>query len=170
MQEIIGEDLFDLIQDKRFDAICVTTNGSIMPNGENPMSGGCAGAAARRWESMPKRLGHFLLHGPNVPYCLGYVDPMTDDLRQLGEPNLLGRHVAVWTFPTMYQIGELASLKLVARSAELMLDMADAWNYTGVALARPGTGIGGLSWETEVKPLVSQILDDRFYAIHKDGK
>src|SRR4051794_35744627 len=104
MKEIIGTDLFDLIQDTRFDAICVTTNGSVMLNGENPMAGGCAGAAARRWASMPKRLGAFLLNAPNVPYCLGYVDPMTDDLRQLGEPNLLGRHVGVCSYPTMFQI------------------------------------------------------------------
>lgn len=170
MKELIGVDLFDLIQDNRFDALCITTNCSVNMDGTNPMGGGCAGAAARRWESMPLRLGHFLLNAPNVPCCLGYIDPMSDDLRDPGHPLFLGRHVAIWAFPTMPSIGEPASLDLVTRSASLMMEVADAFAMDGVALPRPGCGIGGLSYEDEVKPLLEDLLDDRFYLIHKDGK
>lgn len=170
MQELIGTDLFDLIQDNRFDAICITTNCTVMPNGDNPMGGGCAGEAARRWSNMPKLLGRFLMTAPNVPFCFGFVDPFTNELRQLGDPHLLGRHVSVWAFPTMHDISLPADLGLVVRSAELMMEVADNFKLEGVALPRPGAGIGGLDWETEVKPALKDLLDDRFYLVHKDGK
>ena len=170
MKELIGADLFDLIEDEGVNAICITTNCSVSSDGTNPMGGGCAGAAARRYPRLEKILGQSLLTMPNVPFLMGYVDPMSDTFREQGDVHLYGNHVALWSYPTMHEIGEPADLKLVLRSAELMMEVADSFGYEVVCIPRPGCGIGGLDWETEVKPALEEILDYRFYLVHKEGK
>jgi hypothetical protein len=39
---------------------------------------------------------------------------------------------------------------------------ADRFQLMGVAGVRFGSGIGGLDWYRDVKPVVEKILDDRF--------
>ena len=166
MKELVGTDLFDFVKNKDVDAICITTNCSVSNDGTNPMGGGCAGAAARRWKELPEVLGQMLSHIPSVPCLLGYVDRETDEFTPDYEQNA----VAIWAYPTMHEIGTPADLRLVTRSAALMKEVADIFGYDAVLIPRPGAGIGGLDWETEVKPALAEILDGRFFLVHKDGK
>lgn len=173
MKELIGEDLFDQIA--KSDAICIATNCSIVnDDGEasNPMGGGCAGAAAQRWPELPIVYGALLACAPHVPVILGYVNRNdVEDYIYIDQVPAQGVDwCAIVAYPTMHSIAEPASLDLVERSAMLLSEMADTHEWEHVVVARPGCGIGGLDWETEVKPAIKDILDDRFTLIHKEFK
>jgi hypothetical protein len=167
MKELIDQDIFDQIETA--DAIAIATNCSVDANGINPMSGGMAAAAAYRWSSIPAIYG-FLLHIlPNVPLIIGWVDGDGDFWEP--NPNLSPRFdedTAIVAYPTMRSIMEPASLPLVKRSAELLVELADLHGWTSVCMGRNGCGIGGLDWETQVKPLYTELFDDRFTVMHKE--
>lgn len=171
MLELIGQDLFDQIETA--DAICITTNCSV-DEYTNPMGGGCAGAAARMWPELPTIYGTILSFTPNVPCILGYVKKSNNEFVSIfsaeAKDAALGTHCAVIAYPTMYNIGEPADQQLVIRSANLLAEMADLFGFAKVVVPRPGSGIGGLDYNQEVKPFLSLVLDDRFVIIHKDGK
>jgi hypothetical protein len=172
MKETFGEDLFDQISIA--DGICIPTNCTIDNDGSNIM-GACAGAAAMRWEEIPSIYGRILNFSPNVPVILGYinkadhsefcsalVDP--EDVPAWLEGNdLFTRLIA---FPTMHEIGQPASLELVIRSAQLLVELANLCYLDSVYLASPGTGVGGLAVE-EVHGALRSILDDRFTVMRK---
>jgi hypothetical protein len=169
MIEIIGQDLFLFLSDLDVNAICIPTNCSV-ENGINPMGGGCAAEAARRWKALPSHLGSFLECMPNVPCLMAKVDRSTHEMIDSYFPSDVNNPIHIWSYPTMHEIGEPANLDLVIRSAQLMVEAADIFRYQKVMMVRNGCGIGGLSWDLEVKPALSQILDDRFYIVHQDGK
>ena len=169
MKETIGLDIFDQIS--RADALCLPTNCSIdEQTGENPM-GALAGAFARRWQELPSIYGRQLLVIPNVPVILGWTSKSNpelflslfsdDEISNWEDPCCL---VA---FPTMAEIGKLASLDLVLRSAKLLVELADECEWKNVFLGSPGTGCGGLSVE-QVHPVLAEIFDDRFTVMRKD--
>lgn len=169
MIELVGEDLFDQIETS--DAICITTNCSISEDGTNPMGAGCAGSARRRWCHLPTQYANLLKTSGAVPVILGvewrdspgFVHSLASD-----PPLEYPDHTYIIAYPTMYSIGEPADLKLVVRSAILLSEMADNHRWNRVVIPRPGSGLGGLDWETEVKPALEPILNDRFVLIHKD--
>lgn len=167
MKELVDHDLFDQIADS--DAICITTNCTLLEDGTNPMGGGCAGAAVKHWPTLERVYGYMLQMTPHVPCILGYADQ--NDIKDFVLPDDLESFeglCAIVAYPTMHDITEAASLDLVIRSAELLSEMADVFGWNKVVVPRPGSGIGGLDWETEVKPAIKDILDDRFTLIHKD--
>lgn len=170
MKELIGEDLFDQIATA--DAICITTNCTLMENGKNPMGGGCAGAASRKWSELPAIYGRLLNLAPNVPVIMGWASKTNPDnfVSSLDKHEGVSSrtHTAVVAYPTMIDIAEEANLKLVRRSAKLLSEMADLFYWNTVVVPRPGAGIGGLDWDTEVKPVMKELLDRRFVLIHKD--
>ena len=57
-----------------------------------------------------------------------------------------------------------SDLSLIERSARQLAEFAAESGWKSVVLPRPGCGAGELSWD-EVRPVLSSILDDRFYAI-----
>lgn len=168
MIELIGEDLFDQIG--QADAICITTNCTVMTDGGNPMGGGCAGAASRRWPNMPYWYGRMLRKVGHVPVIMGME--FAESPGELFASDWIydqdENHTFIVMYPTMHKISEPASLALVARSATLLSEMADTNGWTRVVVPRPGAGLGGLDWESQVKPLLEEILDDRFVLIHKE--
>lgn len=170
MKELIGEDLFDQIATS--DAICITTNCTLMDNGENPMGGGCAGAAARKWPEVPAIYGKLLSLAPNVPVIMGWVSKKDSEtfvsVLDSTEGIQSNTHTALVAYPTMVDIGEPANLKLVRRSAKLLSELADLFYWKRVIVPRPGSGIGGLDWDSEVRPELKEILDNRFTLIHKE--
>jgi hypothetical protein len=159
-------DLFDYILDPESDAICITTNGNYTINGLAIMGGGCAGAAAKLWTDLPKRLGKMLVtFKSNVPYIIGAVDKqakaleLTQDLVNNKQFKCL-----IFSFPTINNLMDGANINLIKQSATIMVDYANQYNLKKIILPRPGTGIGGLSW-ADVKIEIENILDDRFIIV-----
>lgn len=170
MKELIDEDLFDQIE--KSDAICITTNCTVtLDNNEfvNPMGGGCAGAAKRLWPAIDYIYGLLLSIAPHVPCILGYANQEDkEDFINPEEVTMNAGWCAVVAYPTMHSIMDPADLNLVIRSALLLVELANFHQWKSIVVPRMGAGIGGLNWETQVKPAVENILDDRFTIIHKE--
>ncbi len=142
MKEIQGN-LFDLLQD--YDAICITTNGAVKKNGECVMGRGCALTAKTLWPPIAKRLGDLILQNGNITQKLGEV----------GSCRIIA-------FPVKHHWAQKADLELIRKSAEQLVEISQYCER--VLIPRPGCGNGQLNWE-EVKPILEEILDDRFYVI-----
>lgn len=163
----IKKDLFSCIFDPEIDAICITTNGHYTTDGLGVMGGGCAAECAKRWPATSIRLGKCLKNfGTNIPFIIGAVDDEGDYL----EPNLKlikeeKYNCLIFSFPTIDNLIDGAKLELIQRSAEEMKIFADRFGLKGIVLGRPGSGIGGLNYHKEVKPLLEKILDNRFIIV-----
>lgn len=133
-------DLWDVEADVR----CITTNGTVIWDGQNIMGGGCALEAADRYPGLPYTYGRLIRsHGHHV--------------------FLIGDLVM---FPVKRELREPADLELIHRSFNELEDLADIYGWERIAVPRPGCGLGGLSWEKQVKPAIESYLDDRFTIVH----
>ena len=182
MQEIVG----DLFKSVKADAICITTNGWTKRDGSCVMGRGCADQAKKRWPGIEHTLGIHLERGNHL-YLLTHVEG-----RQIVLP-VLGRHFEVpyhiVSFPvkpvdcswedllprfqatsTKTSLGRhpgwmsQAKPELIISSAKALSKVADTLSWNGIVIPRPGCGAGGLNWKN-IKPLLEEILDDRFYII-----
>lgn len=141
--KIVNQNIFDNIH--QFDAICVTTNGIVRPNGRLVMGGGIARMFRNRYKDIDLILGQKVQVYGNVPFLV-YKNKQ-----------------AIISFPTKNDWKEKSDLSLIKSSAEKLSKIASSRFWTRVALPAPGVGLGGLSWDKEVRPLLSRVLDDRFY-------
>ena len=134
------------------DLICVTTNG-IVVNGLLVMGAGIAKLFADRYPRIRKILGYQVERHGNLPHLFE-----TDD------------HKMVCSFPTKHNYSDPSDMRLIRQSAYRLVDIVNmSWEYPNpcrtVLLPRPGCGLGGLSWQKDVKPVLEGILDDRFSVI-----
>lgn len=164
MQEMY-EDLFSLT--KSFDAICITTNGIVKSSGAAVMGAGIAKTCAETWPQTPSILGEYLTtSGLNIPFQLGCVK----DGLFLAAPQVEDGFVCrIFSFPTKHHYANKSDIDLIKRSCIHMVDFANQLELKTIALSRPGCGMGGLSWEKEVRPAISDLLDNRFYVIERKG-
>lgn len=165
----IKQDLFECIFEPDVDAICITTNGNYKKNGDAIMGAGCAGEAARRWPTMPTRLGKMLRSfASNIPFVIGAVDEGAEEL-EISKEVIDNKQFKclVFSFPTINNLGSGSNMSLIKQSATIMMDYANQFGLKKIILPRPGVGIGGLSW-AEVKPEIENILDDRFVIVSFD--
>jgi hypothetical protein len=144
LKEVTG-DLWKFPADIRV----ITTNGAVKKNGECVMGRGCAMEARNRWPHIAKELGSLLAAHGNHVFALGDYD---------GEKIL--------SFPVKHLWYQKADLKLIADSAQELLEYVSEFlpRSVRVVLPRPGCGNGGLDWD-EVQPILAPILDDRFSVI-----
>jgi len=178
MHEITG----DLFESEKADAICILTNGFVNAQGANTMGKGCAGEAKRRWPGIQMVVGAHLKRHEIVHNDCRILTTLNDFGEVILEvPPAFARPVIgadpsirvcgiivpyhILTFPTKYHWSTPSDLQLIRRSCTQLMTHADAQGWNSVVLPRPGCGAGGLSWEDEVRPLISQILDQRFWVI-----
>lgn len=155
------------------DAIVVTTNGYRKPNGECVMGRGIAKQLADIFPTLPKLLGDRISKMGNRVHWFTFPNvnevivsfPVKNE-SEACEPNnanvvthmrsrfLEGQPVPGWACK--------ARLDIIENSAHQLVHMADEFGWTNVICPRFGCGAGELDWETQVKPLVEPILDDRF--------
>lgn len=151
------------------DVICITTNGSVL-NGHagvkyNPMGGGIAREATIQWKKChPNDWLLEDLYGESI-------DKYGHSIRHLGDIRRPHHKVQqLLAFPTLYHVGEKASLTLIEISLYHLLDFSDIYPELKIGLPRPGCNIGGLSWEDEVKPMIDKLAgneyDDRISIYH----
>ena len=127
--------------------IAITTNGFVSGKGEAILGRGCASQAGERFPGLSWRLGELLrTHGNHVhPLVPGIVSFPVED--------------SPWALP---------DLQLIRRSAMELRMLADREGWSLDVVPRPGCGGGGLSW-SEVRPLLADVLDDRFVVITEEG-
>lgn len=176
MKETIG-DIFDYLTDPETDAICIFTNGITNKNGQAMAGAGQAGAAASRWWNFRDNLGNHIVLQGNTPGIVGSVSWFKTGDGSTKESTMLipswvtekGKPYIV-SFPTKDHFKDLAIPSLIERSARKLIELADKMQWKKVIMGRPGCGTftGRLGWETEVKPLIEKLLDDRFLIITKD--
>lgn len=158
------KDLFSYLLDSDTDAICITTNPHYSEDGVACMGGGCALEAANRWHQVPINLGRLLKETKmNIPFIIGaidndgnYIDPSISFVAENQFKCL------IFSFPTINDLHCGSDLELIKESALYMVRIADALKLKQIVSVRFGSGIGGLDWYEQVKPVVEPILDDRF--------
>ncbi len=166
MQESF-DDLFDLTT--HVDAICIPTNGIVKKSGEAVMGAGVAKLCAVKWPQTQYILGEFLTEGKNLPYQLGMVNKLGEFWTKLTVEDKNSHICRVFSFPTKHHFKDNSDLELIKRSCQQMVIFATALKMDFIALPRVGAGLGGLSWENEVRPAISKILDDRFHIVTPKG-
>ncbi len=165
MKETRG-DLFELANQNSAGVAVITTNGFIKRNGHAVMGRGCALKATQLYPGIAAELGEKLKYGGNTPHILRpklITFPVKPSWVTYNGDNVVahvkhifteGENVPGWAAK--------ADPDIIRRSAKAIVVIAntvmkDAQFY----LPRPGCGAGELCWE-DVKPILSQILDDRF--------
>ena len=134
--------------------LCVTTNGVVNAQGLLVMGKGVALEAAERFPGLRANWGELVIALGNRPFA---YPP--------------GRLIS---FPTKHHWKNPSDLELIRKSAEgLML----WWPYVAssftmahktilpICLPKVGCGNGGLDWETQVRPLISGILNENYMVI-----
>jgi hypothetical protein len=142
MIEIRG-DIWDYL---RQGIIAITTNGQVTARGEAVFGRGCARQARERFPELPLQLGELLRRHGN------HVHPLDH---------------GIVSFPVEESPWETPELRLIRRSALELRQLADREGWPLIVVPRPGCGGGGLSWQ-EVRPLLADLLDDRFLVITAD--
>ncbi|AGB50609.1 hypothetical protein Metho_2469 (plasmid) [Methanomethylovorans hollandica DSM 15978] len=121
------------------DYTAVTTNSIIKKNGTLVMGAGVAKQASLRYPGLPRILAEHVRKNGNIPYIVP--------------------EYRIVSFPTKYNWKDPSDLSLIRESARKIADILPIDSSCG--LSKPGCGNGGLKWE-QVKPLIEDILDDRF--------
>lgn len=169
MIEIKG-DLFK----QEADILCITTNGYNKSNGENVMGMGCAKKAAQINNTIPLLLGeaierngnvvNHIIDGKKLSLYSFPVKPITsicnadksNVVKYMKDKTEVGKTVMGWAC--------VAQASIIIKSAKELLALANKNGWTKVVIPRPGCGAGELDWK-DIKPLLDEILDDRFYSI-----
>jgi hypothetical protein len=144
------EDLLDLWETLA-DARCITTNGSVKSNGRAVMGRGCAKQACEKYPFLQVNLGKILQREGN------HVAILRDRGPSGADPWLV-------TFPVKHDWNMRADLALIKQSAIELVVLTDKMEWGSVLLPRPGCGNGQRKWH-EVKPILAEILDDRFTVV-----
>lgn len=139
LNEITG-DVWEIAE--KGDALCILTNNSIY-DGKNPMGGGIAYEALRR--------------NPNIDEVVAKA--IKKNIMFIAEDAQSG--IVLLRFPTKHEISDMYSdIELVKSSLSSLHLFAKLNSGVKIYLPRPGCGIGGLDWETEVKSLCEEKLGD----------
>lgn len=141
MREVVGS-IFDV----KADAIVIPCNWRVKRTGEAVMGAGVAKEAAARFPSLPGALGG-AIQGSRLPYIPVYQ---------------CGPATHLVCFPTKRDWRKPSDLTLIDDQLPWLVSHADIGGWQTVALPRLGCGLGQLDWATQVRPLLSGLLDDRF--------
>jgi hypothetical protein len=147
MKEAVGN-----IWNMNFDVICITTNGVVKPSERAVMGAGIAKEALYRFQDIDLQLGRHIKHHGNSPTVLR-------------EPNGECSYY-VLNLPTKWDWREKSDLELIVYSLSqiknIVRNLGQETTIESVGIPRPGCGHGGLSWELEVKPAISPLLNDTY--------
>lgn len=134
------------------DAAVVTTNGIIKNNGCAVMSAGIAKFARDTFTEIDRKLGNYLRTSGNHAYYLGHW--------------LYKNHlITILTMPTKHDWRNDSDINLIKQSAIELVALADKYALQHIFLPCPCCSNGHLDYEKQVKPVIQNILDDRFIVI-----
>jgi hypothetical protein len=152
MIEIQG-DFWDLKTQLNPDIIVFTSNRTLNSHRELVMGAGIALDFKRRYPNLPRVFGNALFNGPN------------ERLIQIWS---IVNDVSICAFPTKEHWRNPSILEYIERSCKELVEYVDIqYNKGKILMTRPGCGLGGLDWESQVKPICETYLDERFYICHQ---
>ncbi len=134
------------------DALCVLTNMTVKANGNLIMGGGQALIAAQKFPELPQ------FWGAKTEQLIEQAYHRVTILTRLGR---FDKYCLI-SFPTKKHPKESSSLPLILQAATELVQLADNRKWQNVVLPRPGCGLGGLDWYTDVRPTIENVLDNRF--------
>lgn len=148
-------DIFDLPQ--KGEAVCVTTNGVVKSNGQAVMGAGIAKQADQLF-NLSTQLGKYLNQYGNRAFNMGVF-----------QANRIGCCVNffILTLPTKHDWRNGSDINLIIQSCNQLVEMCNKFGINKCYLTPPGCGCGKLNW-LEVKPIIAQILDNRFVVVVRD--
>lgn len=147
-----NHDIFRITNDTN-TAVCVTTNGMVKRDGNAVMGAGIAKQANQLFRCS-RLLGNLLATHGNHVFNLGIVQAY-------------GKFYNLFTFPTKHDWRDGSDLALIEQSAIELVRLCNRLCIHKCYLPPVGCGLGGLDWETQVKPILEPILDNRFIVIIK---
>lgn len=136
--------------------ICITTNGIVARDGGLVMGKGLALEAANRF--------------PTLRFTLG------NSVRQNGNVLVLCPQERIISFPTKHHWRQDSDLVLIKQSVQTLVtsrpviqqfDELFHRSSLPVCLPKVGCGNGGLNWNTQVCPLLSDLLDDNYIVVYE---
>lgn len=175
--EIVERDMWSYIN--QVDAICITTNGATRKrDGAAVMGRGCAKEATERYRGIAEKLGGFIEKHGNRPFKLG-MDGMTNIISFPVKPKfrLARSQEQADSMTVSHMVGKFperngsfyipgwacrAEVGIITESCKHLCNMARKFSLEKIVLPCPGVGAGELSYETIVKPVLIQFLDERF--------
>lgn len=143
MKEIVGN-----LWDYKGQWIIVPTNNTLKKCGCAIMGAGVAKQAALCFPNLPKELG----------FRIQFADSGVHLFSGL-------RIIAV---PTKNHWRDKSDISLITQGIIQLRVFVKFYSDSLFYLPRLGCGLGGLNWETEVKPSLARMLDDRFVVVHKE--
>jgi len=156
------------------DAVCISTNGFIKNNGECVMGRGCAKEAVEFFPEIPKLLGERLRkHGIVVQTIRHFegVAILSYPVKPASQVCVFDQRNVVSHMQKHYKVYDevpgwacVADIEIIERSAKELVALADQHGWQKVIIPRVGCGAGELTW-SKVKPILDEILDDRFTAV-----
>ena len=123
--------------------IVITCNGSLSLDGRAIFGRGVAKQAGLRYPELAHKLGTLLKDKGSHVFDLGN---------------------GIVSFPVEETPWSLPDLRIIARSAGELRQLADFSGWQKIIVPRPGCGGGGLAWE-DVKPILIPWFDTRFVII-----
>ena len=147
-----------LLPKSETEAAVVTTNGVLKRDGRLVMGAGIAKYCRDRYTGIDEVLGRLVAADGNIAFFVGqWYDPLRDRAR-------LDPMVNVVSCPTKHHFKDGSDLRLIKQSCHAMYRIACEHRLTRVYIPALGCALGGLDWTTQVEPICSAILDDRFVA------
>jgi len=137
------------------DAICITTNGFVKKDGSCVMGRGIALEAKNKFPRIEYLLGELIKNEGNNVYSLFQ-----------NKDNFF-----IFSFPVKHNWWEKADINLIKKSCLQLIEIVDNLKLfdlielNAILIPRPGCGNGKLNWFKDVKPVIENILDDRFIVV-----
>lgn len=123
--------------------IAITTNGSLTRDCRAVFGQGVAKQASLRFPWLADKLGRLIAEQGSHVFDLGN---------------------GIVTFPVEETPWSLPDLRIIARSARELRELADRSGWQRLVVPRPGCGGGGLAWQ-DVRPHLEACFDQRFLVI-----
>ena len=152
------------------DAIVITTNGYVKPNGECVMGKGIAKQVAELFPELPKLLGTRIAKMGNKVHWFSFegVNEVLVSFPVKSSYEAFDGTNAVEHMRGKFKQGDVvpgwackARIELIENSAHQLVHMANQFGWKNIICPRFGCGAGELDWN-QVKQIVEPILDDRF--------
>lgn len=127
------------------DAICFTSNGVVKKDGSLVMGAGVAKAFKNTIPGLAQKAGSLVQEYGN--YCQYIMD---------------WNGTAILNYPTKHHWKDSSDIQLIKESANHLCHLTNDYGWGTVFVPAPGCGLGGLSFDKDVEPVLRNILDDRF--------